>query len=225
MRSPSPSTIDVAELLQGLSQADAQSVLQMTQDHTYPKGMCIFRADEPQQGLYLVKRGLVEEFRLTEQGERLPINRLGPGRLLAMASRGGNYCCFAEAVEESVVGFLSFQALENICARFPRVAVNLVTVLARRLGETEERLELLASRDLRGRVAGVLLMLWTTHGQRPLSITHEALAQWVAGSRPKVSILLEELRKAGLIRLARGKIEILDPSGLEQWAREEAEKK
>jgi CRP/FNR family transcriptional regulator len=212
--------VDLAEVVRGLSSAEAEAILKLTEDQTYARGTCIFNLGDEQQGLYLVKKGLVEEFRLTEDGNKLPINRSGPGKFLAVASVEGRYCCFAEAVEESVVGFLSFPKLEELCRKFPRAAMNLVEVLVRRLGEIEERLQLLALSGLRARVAGTLLGLHATQGPRLERVTHEALAAWAASSRPKVSVVLAELEKARLLRLSRGQIEILDPAGLQEWAKQ-----
>jgi len=212
-------TVDLEQVVRGLSSAEAEAILKLTEDQTYPRGTCIFNLGDEQQGLYLVKTGLVEEFRLTEDGNKLPINRSGPGKFLAVASVAGRYCCFAEAVEESVVGFLPFPKLEELCRRFPSAAKNLIEVLVRRQGEIEERLQLLGLSSLRARVAGTLLGLYATQGQSLERVTHEALAAWAAGSRPKVSVVLKELEKAGLLRLSRGQIEILDPGGLQEWAR------
>lgn len=210
--------VDLADVVRSLSSSEADSIVRMFHDQTYARGTCIFGLGDPQQGLFLIKKGLVEEYRLTEDGNRLPINRSGPGKFLALASIEGRYCCFAEAVEESIVGFLSFEKLEELCRKFPRAAVNLVEVLVRRLGELEERLQLLALGGLRARVAGTLLGLHATQGRRLERVTHEALAAWATSSRPKVSVVLEELEKAELVRLSRGVIEILDPAGLKEWA-------
>jgi CRP-like cAMP-binding protein len=169
-----------------------------------------------------VKKGFVEEFRLTENGNKLPISRIGPGKLFALSSVQGRYCCFAEAVEGSIIGFLSFQKLEDLCGKFPKIAVNLIEVLARRLGEIEDRLELLAFSGLRSRVAWALLGLYGIHGARLEGVTHEALASWAASSRPKVSMVLEELQQAGLLRLSRSVIEVRNPGGLEEWAKQVA---
>ncbi len=97
--------------------------------------------------------------------------------------------------------------------------MNLVEVLARRLGEVEDRLELLAFSGLRSRVAWALLGLSARHGSHLVGITHQALASWAACSRPKVSMVLEELQQTGLLGLSRGVIEIRNPIGLEQWAK------
>ena len=211
------SRVDFAEVVRGLSSAEAEALLGMTEDETYASRTCVFSLGDRQMGLYLVKAGLVEEYRLTEDGNKLPITRSGPGKFLALASMEGNYCCFAEAVEESVVGLLSFQKLEDLCRRFPRSTVNLIEVLVRHLGDIEERLEILAFSGLRVRVIWALLSLYTTHGPRLTGITQEALGAWAASSRPKVSAVLQELQEARLLRLSRGEIEILDSEGLQDW--------
>ena len=174
-----------------------------------------------QRGLYLLRQGLVEEFRLTEDGAKLPISRVVPGQLFGLSVlKEGCYCCFAQAVQESVIGFLSFTRLEEVSREYSKVAVNLVELLTRRLGEIEDRLELVAFKGLRARVAWALLRLYATQGPRLTGITHEALATWAAGARAKVSLILEEMQRTGLLHLSRGRIEIRDPAGLEKWAQE-----
>lgn len=211
--------VDIAELLQGLPRREAERILNKATDRTYGPGASIYSFGDSQCGVYVVKKGLAEEYRMTESGNRLPIGRAGAGKLFGLSSIEGRYCCFAEAVEESVFGFLSFSALEDVFQDSPKFAVNLLRLLARRLGDMEERLEQLAFSELRGRVAWALLGLSAIHGRRLSGITHETLAEWVAASRPKVSQVLEELQQAGVLRLSRGEMAILRPSALEEWAK------
>ncbi|MFN3973948.1 MAG: Crp/Fnr family transcriptional regulator [Dehalococcoidia bacterium] len=211
--------IDITLALQGLGSAQMEAILAMMEYRAYSSGACIFQFGEPHRGIYLVKKGLVEEFRLTESGTRLPIDRAGPGELFALSSLEGNYCCSAEAVNDSVIGWLSFQKLEDICGKYPRFAMNLVRILTKRLGEVEERLEDLALKTLRARVASALLQLYAVQGPSLKPITHEALSEWAVSSRPKVSMVLEEAQRAGLIQLSRGEIQIVNPAGLQEWAK------
>jgi CRP-like cAMP-binding protein len=50
------------------------------------------------------------------------------------------------------------------------------------------------------------------------SMRHEFMAQMLGVHRPAVSIAANMLQKAGLIQYSRGRMEILDPEGLEQGA-------
>ncbi|MFQ5874934.1 MAG: Crp/Fnr family transcriptional regulator [Dehalococcoidia bacterium] len=214
--------INVAEVLSGLSKSEADAIMKMSQDQRYARGTYVYELGEHQQGLYLVKAGLIEEFRLGESGNKLPMSLIVPGQLFGLSSVEKHYCCFAEAVEESIVGFLSFEKLEGICRNFPMVAYNLVQLLLGRLGEIEERLELLVFSELRARVAWTLLGLSAVHGLTLAGITHETLAMWAAGSRPKVSQILQELKQAGVLHLARSQIQIRDPIRLAELAKEVA---
>lgn len=207
-------------LTDSVSAAEAKAVLEMTEDRTYPRGACIFNLGDQQKGLHFVKKGLVEEYRLTEGGKKLSITRIGPGNMFAISVVNGNYCCFAETVDESVVGFLSFERLGEICRKNPGAAVNLIRVLASHAGELEDRLERLAFSSLRARVGWALLQLSATQGYRLAGVTHETLADLVASSRPKISVVLEELKKIGLVRLARGEIYISKPEDLEKWTKQ-----
>lgn len=212
--------INVGKVLSGLSDSEAEAIMKMSQDRRYVRGSCVYELGEQQQGLYLVKSGLVEEFRLTESGNKLPMGRITSGQLFGLSSVEKHYCCFAEAVEDSVVGFLSFDKLEDICRNFPTVAYNLVQLLTSRLGEIEERLELLVFSGLRARVAWSLLGLSAVQGTILSRTTHEALATWAAGSRPKVSQILQELQQAGILCLSRGEIRISDTTRLAEWAKQ-----
>lgn len=214
--------IDVTEVFSGLSKAEIEIIMNQSRDRRHSMGNYVYELGEHQEGFYLVKTGLVEEFRLTEGGNKLPMGRIVPGQLFGLSSVGKHYCCFAEALEESVVGFLSFEKLEGICRDFPMVACNLVKLLTSRLGELEERLQLLVFSDLRSRVAWSLLGLSAIHGSTLSKTTHEALATWAAGSRPKVSQILEELQEEGILTLSRSEIQIRDQARLAEWAKQVA---
>jgi CRP-like cAMP-binding protein len=56
-----------------------------------------------------------------------------------------------------------------------------------------------------------------------IELTHEFLAQMLAVRRPTVSLILQDLQTAGLIRYSRGRIAVLDRKGLEKRACECAE--
>lgn len=212
--------IDTRQVLSGLSDSETEAVMKMTEDRRYTQGSYVYELREHQQGFYALKTGLIEEFRLSESGDRLPMGRIMPGQLFGFSSVEKHYCCFAEALEESVVGFLSFEKLEDICRDFPTIACNMVQALAGRLGEFEERLELMAFGGLRVRVAWTLLGLFAIHGPILFNTTHDTLATWAAGSRPKVSQVLEELQQAGILRLARGEIHIRDSKRLAEWTKQ-----
>lgn len=68
--------------------------------------------------------------------------------------------------------------------------------------------------NVASRIAGTLLEHRAMSGGNVLSVTHEALAKDVGTAREVVSRILRQFQNDGLVRVARGKIEVLDASGL-----------
>ena len=62
------------------------------------------------------------------------------------------------------------------------------------------------------------LLLERGRSQNPIRITHREIAAELGSSREVISRLLEDLSSQGLIRLARGAIEILDYQSLKTRA-------
>ena len=68
--------------------------------------------------------------------------------------------------------------------------------------------------NVASRLAGALLEHRVLEKKEILVITHEALARDVGTAREVVTRLLKQFQKDGLVKLTRGKIEILDEKRL-----------
>ena len=53
--------------------------------------------------------------------------------------------------------------------------------------------------------------------QNPIVITHQEIANEIGSSREVISRLLEDFENRGLVRLARGEIELIDAEGLKTY--------
>lgn len=65
------------------------------------------------------------------------------------------------------------------------------------------------------RVAAFLLQEASIEGTRELRITHEAIASHLGSHREVVTRMLREFQDAGMVKLARGMVTILDKEKLE----------
>ena len=80
-------------------------------------------------------------------------------------------------------------------------------------------MEDLSFRQVAGRVARVLLQAVEPHagvgaGSGGLALTQREIAEMVGSSREVVARTLRQLEREGLIRIARGRIVLLDRDGL-----------
>ena len=70
--------------------------------------------------------------------------------------------------------------------------------------------------NVASRIASALLEHRGLSGKETISLTHETLAKDAGTAREVVTRILKQFQKDGLVRLTRGRIEILDVPGLER---------
>jgi CRP-like cAMP-binding protein len=87
-----------------------------------------------------------------------------------------------------------------------------------RLAHSLELVSDVALGTLEQRVAGVLLRLAGPDPALPVLVTHERLAQELACAREAVSRILGAWERAGLVRLGRAHLWLVDPDNLTRIA-------
>lgn len=184
-----------------------------------PRGRTLWRPGQPLEALYVLKWGRVQVYRLGPDGRKLVTATLPRGTIFGELVFTGpavaeTYC---EAVEDSLVCLISRQDLVDVMRRFPCVALRLVEALSRRLAEMEARLEEVALRPARARLAGALLKMHSEMGPE-LRVTHRQLAEAIGCHRETVSRMVDEMRRAGMVWSRRGRLRIVDVRALREWA-------
>jgi CRP/FNR family transcriptional regulator len=171
----------------------------------------------------LVERGAIRVERADPSGRRIALYRVGPGEscvlALAGALRGGLYP--AEAVAEAGTEVLLVDAatLATAFERGPGLQQYVLDLFSARLFELMHLVREVAFERLDVRLARLLLEeasagsgLW-----KPIALSHAELAARLGSAREVVTRLLQRLRDAGLVELARGRITVLDPDALARW--------
>lgn len=130
------------------------------------------------------------------------------------------------AVESTRAVMVTAARFTEYLERNPAVTIALLKMQSRRLNEMTVR-AMLGVRSVKARVAQRLLELSSTAGTQgaqagsTVELTQGDLAQYIDASREWTSKALGELRRAGAIKTARGRVEILDPIVLQQAALED----
>lgn len=183
----------------------------------------IFHEGDPGDTLHLVRRGHVAVRITTPLGDVATLTVLGPGQtfgelaLLDAAARRSATCLALERTEtwslhrDQIVGL----RLQNTAV--DRFLVDLLAGYVRRLSEhLVQALYLLADQ----RVALRLLDLAEIYRGRPdIPITQDEVASLAGTSRATVNRVLGELEQAGALRVARGRITVLDREQIARAAR------
>ena len=187
---------------------------------TCPAGKIVYSPNERGEVLFILKKGHVQLYRMSDEGRKLVIATLGPGTLFGdMALTGtGMYDAFAEATEEALICILSRSDLEKVLISKPKVAVRLLDVMAKRLHVAEERLEQTLFHGVPSQLAALLLRLRGETNSDVIEMTHEHLAEHLGVYRETVTAALNSLRKEGLISVGRKHVQLTDLPGLQNKA-------
>lgn len=212
-----------------LSEQEMQVIADNAPMRTYAAGELLFSPHNPVEVLFILKRGRVRVFRVSEDGRALTTALISPGTIFGeMVLLGQSmYDNFAEALDEAVVCVMSKADVHRFLLSDQRIAGRIAEILGTRLADMERRLTDSVFKSVPQRIASTLCTLAQgsprsgvlARGQQ-VTLTHEQLAALVGTSRETATKVLGELADHGLLRLGRGRITVLDVAGIEAQAGE-----
>ncbi len=210
-----------AKLFAGLGQEDLAEIERNTSMSTCQRGTVFFTPEETGEVLFLLKRGRVSLYRVTEEGKKLVTATVEPGYVfgeMTLIGQGMNGA-FAEAAEDSTICVLSRSDLERIIRDHPEVGLRLLEGMARRLTDAEERLADVAYKSVPARIATTLVRL-AGPDNNVVKLSHQDIADMVGTYRETTTRILNEMRAEGLIDLKRMQISVVDTERLAARASE-----
>jgi CRP/FNR family transcriptional regulator, cyclic AMP receptor protein len=185
--------------------------------------------DDAAARVWVVLDGGAKLCRLGLAGKRLVEAILEPGDIFGRISAGAQPAAFeVEALEATRIAGLSRPRFELLLRRHPDLAYCVVQDLEDRQRRLVRRLEALAFKDVRARVAETLLELTREHGQPcphgfaiDVRINQEDLAELVGASRQMVNRVLGELGRRLYVQRMGRVLCILHRDRLERLAESE----
>ena len=188
---------------------------------TYRAGEIVVFEGDPCQAVYFVVAGRVHIYRLSPTGRRQILAQLGPGQAFnAAASLRPNST--NQATAEATIPLTlyaiprdDFHRLLNEC---PALTLALLRDFSARLGHLTDLVADLSLRTVRGRLARFLLENAETDTATS-RWTQDEIAAYVGTVRDMVGRTLRSFADAGLVRMERQRIVLLDREGLEAEAR------
>ena len=216
---------DVPALFDLLGDDERSSLRTAMHRRRFKRGEVIFHEGDPGESLHLIDKGHVAIRTTTPLGEVATLTVLGPtetfgeGALLAPDSRR---TASAVAIEGAVTLSLNHSDFDALRVRNPAIERFLTDTLAaqvRRLSShlTEALYTPVDTRVLRRLV--VLSESYGTDGGIVIPVTQEDLASMAGTTRPTANRVLKAAEADALVRVARGRIEVLDLAGLRRRAR------
>ena len=202
----------------GLNPDELASVKKHIFEKTAERGEVILLEGESAEALYFVFSGVVKVLKTSAEGKEQILDIVRPGESFNEVAifDGGLNPASAQAIGPVVLYGIRKSGLEVILQDYPRVALNVIKVLAGRVRHLVSLVEDLSFRRVVSRIAKILLeQAGDGTGPRP-RLTQQEMAAMAGTVREVVGRSLKSLEEEGVIRLDRHRIVIINKEALKE---------
>ena len=212
-------------LFAGLADEDIRGLMALAKRRTFRSGEVIFHREDPGQVLYVIKEGKVKISLISPDGQEISLVVFGKGECFGEFAILDGLPRSADAVALEKVECYTLQRSDfhNAIMKNPKIAIQIIEVLTRRLRSTDQMVEDLIFLDVYGRVAKKLLELADTHrtkvddGTRiDVRLTQQEIASMVGASRESVNKVMGYFTDKNFISTDKHKITLHRISELER---------
>jgi CRP-like cAMP-binding protein len=213
--------------LSELSEAETQRLLRTSSSRDHARGETVFEPTPHPQSVYLLEQGMVRIYRLSAQGDEATLGYVRPGEVFGELGAFSDQPreSFARAVRSSRVWRIPRVELRRVLDSHSRIALSVTAQIGSRFRRIESRVEGLVFRNLRSRVAHILLELAEDFGRDEvggrlidLPLNQQDIATLVGATRQSVNGCLRELRESALVSYRGRRFTLPDPAALRRAA-------
>lgn len=208
-----------SRFLLGFHSLDLKVILAAARERHFAANSVVVNQGNSADHLFLLTKGRARFFYNTQEGKKVVLLWLPPGEIFggaALLSTPSLYLVSAETLKDSSMLVWDRAVLRNLTGRYPRLLENALLIAYDYLAWYVADHVALISQTARQRLAGVLVCLAKTIGQKvpdgyEFDATNEELAGAANVSTFTVSRLLSEWQDNGAVLKCRGKVLLRSP--------------
>ena len=204
----------------GLRTEELDYIRKLISEKSLNRGETIVLDGEPAKALYFVVSGAVKIFKISLDGKEQILDIIRPGQSFndVPIFDNGPTPVSAQAMSQVLLYELDKNAVDTIIRKYPVVASNVITVLAKRVRILVSLVEDLSFRTVLGRVAKILLDNAADRKNPGPRLTQQEMAAMAGTAREVVGRSLKALEEDGVIKLDRHRIVIKNRDSLREMA-------
>ena len=202
-----------------LSNEELEKIVDMTGHKSYKKGEILCSEGEKSDTLFIINEGQVKISKFTRDGKEQIVHILTSGDFfgeLSLFSNDEAYDYNVYAISELKICTLTKNDMDRILVSNPDIALKLLQVVTKRLKDTENLAQNLATNDAEIRIAYMLLEFGDKYGTKTsegvhikLPINREEMANYVGVTRETISRKLSKFEEQHIISLKGNKTLII----------------
>jgi CRP/FNR family transcriptional regulator/CRP/FNR family cyclic AMP-dependent transcriptional regulator len=211
-------------LFSSLTQSEIAAVSRIMIVKSFNEGeVIVHEEDEENQTFFVILAGRAYVAVVTSEGKQTILATLKKNDFFGeMAILDGEpRSASVIAAEKCKLCMLYRREFFNVLERHPKIAIQMLVTMSRRLRRTNRQINTLSLMSVYGRVADVILRMAEEQGEKRGEMTmianrptHQIIAEMAGTSRETVSRILSQLQKKKYILLDRKKLVILNEEKL-----------
>lgn len=211
--------VSLVPIFNHLEEEQLNEIMQVVRGESYKKGEILYHPEDPSDSLYIVNRGNIKIYRLSESGKEQIIRILHPGDFtgeLALFQQSV-HVAYAEATVNSQICKIQSDDLQKLLLKYPTISLKILKEFANRLDGSEKQTTRFATEKVETRIALFLAEYADDHeaNEVTLPMSKKDLASYLGTTPETLSRKLAEFEEQGIIeQKGRKKIKIVDVDSL-----------
>jgi CRP/FNR family cyclic AMP-dependent transcriptional regulator len=205
---PAAKPLDVS----GLHDAELETLAIHAKLQSFPRNKIVINEGDRTDAVYIIHSGRVKVFLYGRNGKEVDLNILGPGEYFGeMVLDSGPRSASVMTLEPSQFFIIPQPVFRNFVTKHPEFAMRLIKTLIFRTRGLLNNVRSLASLDVYGRVARLLLELAVEEDGNLVirgKLTKQDIANRVGASREMISRVFKDLTLGGYIEVEKSRITI-----------------
>lgn len=211
-----------------LSELDLEEINKNKVTNVYKKGQTLFFQGNPPYGLYCMSSGKVKVSKIGNDGKESIVRIAVAGDILGHRSlfTSDYYTATATALESSTICFIDKKYIHKAIEENPLISMNIIEKLCVDLGVAEKKVASLFQKNVRERLAELLLLLKESYGEEEaegrwklnIKLTREEMASMIGVANETLIRFMTEFKDEKLIEQQGKVIYVVDEKRLIEFA-------
>ncbi|MEH7120868.1 Crp/Fnr family transcriptional regulator [Neobacillus vireti] len=198
------SCVSLVPIFNHLDVEQMDEIIATVQTVSFKKGDFIYHAGDRSFSLYIVHKGKVKIYRLSETGKEQLVRILNPGDFTGELTlfRSDLHESFAEAMADTVVCTIHQADLQDLLLKYPSISLKILEEFSKRLDQSEKQITRFATEKVETRIA-LFLAECVKDSQKQefiLPMSKKNLASFLGTTPETLSRKLSEFEHQGLIK-------------------------
>src|SRR5690625_1477595 len=196
--------VSLVPIFNHLEPEQMREIMQVVQAVSYKKGEIMYHAGDQSDSLYIVNKGQIKIYRLSESGKEQLVRILHPGDFTGELAlfQETIHEAYAEAMANTEICVIHRSDLQTLLLKYPTISLKILSEFSNRLESSEKQTTRFATEKVETRIALFLAECLDSEGGRSntvqLPMSKKDLASYLGTTPETLSRRLRDFEEEGL---------------------------